>query len=198
MSIVTEYLEGLNYALSPDDRYDLSLATGAMPDQLEQLLQAYPLCPPSLLQMLGTINGTHWQTYGDREIAVLILGSDLFQYPYYLRSVAQILEERQHDRENNESIRAVYGQYLDENTEILGKYIDPDINMGERLCFSHCMNNGGTSRLYIDFSPAPGGVVGQIVRFVHDPDEYRVIASSFDDYLRYQMKIEFEFVGEDN
>lgn len=193
MSIVAEYLEGLSHVLPPDDRDDLALTTGATPDQLEQLLDAYPLCPPSLLQLLGKINGTHWQTCGDREIAVLILGSDLFQYPYYLRSVEQILEDRQ---QYNESIRAVYGQYLDQKPEILGKYLDPDINMGERLCFSHCMNNGGTSKLYIDFSPASGGVVGQVVRFVHDPDEYRVIASSFDEYLRYQMSIDFEFVVE--
>lgn len=193
MSIVAEYLEGLSYVLPPDDRDDLALTTGATPDQLEQLLDAYPLCPSSLLQLLGKINGTHWQTCGDREIAVLILGSDLFQYPYYLRSVEQILEDRQ---QYNESIRAVYGQYLDQKSEILGKYLDPDINMGERLCFSHCMNNGGTSKLYIDFSPAPGGMVGQVVRFVHDPDEYRVIASSFDEYLRHQMSIDFEFVAE--
>lgn len=195
MSLVTEYLEGLNLVLSPEDRDDLALATGARPDQLAALLQVYPQCPSSLLELLGKVNGTHWQNYGEKEIAVLILGSDIFEYPYYLRSVEQIFEDRQ---SYNESIRSTYGEYLDEIPEILGEYIDPDIPMGERLCFSHCMNNGGTSMLYIDFSPAPGGVVGQVVRFVHDPDEYKVIASSFDEYLQQQIGMGFAFIADDD
>ena len=46
------------------------------------------------------------------------------------------------------------------------------------------MNNGGSSTLYVDFSPTTAGKRGQIVRFLHDPDSYQVIADSFDDYLQ--------------
>jgi cell wall assembly regulator SMI1 len=48
--------------------------------------------------------------------------------------------------------------------------------MNKRLCFSQCMNNGGTSVPYLDFDPAPGGTPGQVVRYLHDPDSYEVIA----------------------
>jgi len=37
-------------------------------------------------------------------------------------------------------------------------------------------------------------VAGQVIRFVHDPDEYRVIAASFDDYLQLQINQEYAFV----
>ena len=50
------------------------------------------------------------------------------------------------------------------------------------------MNNGGTSKLFIDFSPSASGIKGQIVRFLHDLDEIEVIADSFDEYLEMQMK----------
>ncbi len=48
------------------------------------------------------------------------------------------------------------------------------------LHFSDCMNNGGTSQLFIDFfTRARGQKKGQIVRYLHDPDELVVIAESF-------------------
>ena len=43
--------------------------------------------------------------------------------------------------------------------------------------------NGGTSALYIDFTPSEKGTCGQIVRYLHDPDEIEVIADSFDAFL---------------
>ncbi len=59
------------------------------------------------------------------------------------------------------------------------------------------MNNGGTSRLYIDFNPSDLGVKGQIIRFLHDPDEYAVIANSFDAYLQMLIDGEYVYLSED-
>jgi len=56
------------------------------------------------------------------------------------------------------------------------------------LHFSDCMNNGGTSQLFIDFSPSEKGTKGQIVRFLHDPDEFSVIADSFEEYLKNRQQ----------
>ncbi|WP_314773351.1 SMI1/KNR4 family protein [Capnocytophaga sputigena] len=50
----------------------------------------------------------------------------------------------------------------------------------------------------MDFSPSATGKVGQIVRFLHDPDEMVVIADSFDDYLKMLMKNSYCFVDEMN
>ena len=60
------------------------------------------------------------------------------------------------------------------------------------------MNNGGTSRLYVDFTPAASGKVGQVVRFLHDPDNYQVIADSFDAYLQMLIDDDYGFLIEDN
>jgi len=59
------------------------------------------------------------------------------------------------------------------------------------------MNNGGTSQLFIDFSPSEKGTKGQIVRFLHDPDEFSVIADSFEEYLKKLIDNEYDFINED-
>ena len=65
------------------------------------------------------------------------------------------------------------------------------------LHFSDCMNNGGTSKLFIDFSPSSKGVKGQVVRYLHDPDKITVIADSFDEYLQMLMDNGYNFINED-
>ena len=59
------------------------------------------------------------------------------------------------------------------------------------------MNNGGTSQLFVDFSPSKKGVNGQILRYLHDPDEIEVIADSFDEYLQMLIDNGYDFVGEE-
>ncbi|WNW12581.1 SMI1/KNR4 family protein [Pseudomonas sp. DTU_2021_1001937_2_SI_NGA_ILE_001] len=194
MSIVDTYLNGLYQALPAEELQQLQLSHGASPTDLQALQAAYPQVPASLLELLGRIDGTHYREYPGGEICVLILGSDVFEYPYYLSSVAQILEEA---GKYKDSIAEIYEAYLDEDPELLGAGIDPQVPMNRRLCFSHCMNNGGTSRLYLDFDPAPGGSVGQVVRFLHDPDSYVVIASSFDEYLQGLIEQNYAFIFED-
>ena len=60
------------------------------------------------------------------------------------------------------------------------------------------MNNGETSQLFIDFSPSEKRVKGQIVRFLHDPDELIVIANSFNDYFQILMNKGYVFINEDS
>ena len=75
--------------------------------------------------------------------------------------------------------------------------ITTDPESANWLHFSDCMNNWGTSMLFIDFTPSPSGKVGQVVRYIHDPDEINVIADSFDDYLQMLMDGEYAFINED-
>lgn len=107
----------------------------------------------------------------------------------------QIFEDQQ---QWDDSIRSIYEEWLDDEPEILGDGIDADLPMNRRLCFSHCMNNGGTSMLYLDFDPAPGGCVGQVVRYLHDPDSYAVIAPSFDAYLQQLIDGDYAFIDVDD
>ncbi|KAF1068435.1 MAG: hypothetical protein GAK45_01364 [Pseudomonas citronellolis] len=193
MTLIDRYLQGLRQVLPEASCAALELAQGADPAQLGALREAYPQVPASLLELLGRIDGTYWRDYQGTTICELILGSDVFEYPYYLLSVEQMLEERSYA----ESINDIYDGYLDEMPELIGAGVDPALAMNRRLCFSHCMNNGGTSKLYIDFDPAPGGSVGQVVRFLHDPDSYEVIAESFERYLERLIEDDYAFVFDD-
>ncbi|PHN16684.1 SMI1/KNR4 family protein [Pseudomonas sp. ICMP 561] len=191
MSLVETYLAGLREVLPAEDLDLLKHAHGASAADLQRLTERYPLCPASLLQLLGHFDGTHWE-YPDDESVVLMLGSDLAGLPYYLNSVEDILAEA--DGFCTESIDEIYEGWPDEEGELAGEGIDRTVGMNERLCFSNCLNNGGTSRLYIDFNPSPGGTVGQIMRFLHDPDNYEVIAPSFDHYLQLLIDYDYPFI----
>ena len=72
-----------------------------------------------------------------------------------------------------------------------------DLDKLDWLHFSDCCNNGGTSQLFIDFSPSAKGKKGQVLRFLHDPDEMAVVADSFDEYLQMLIDNEFDFINED-
>lgn len=189
------YLAGVHARLPQDSLDALALASGASAQQLDRLRQAYPLCPDTLLQLLAIYNGTYHQQYAGGKVSVYLLGSDSYEYPYYLSSVEQILDDQQ---SRQRSIANIYGHYLEEDPGIVDTRIDATIRQGQRLCFSHCMNNGGSSVLYLDFNPSTSGKVGQVVRFMHDPDNYQVIADSFDAYLQLLIDEDYGFLTEEN
>ncbi|MGG6343010.1 SMI1/KNR4 family protein [Stenotrophomonas indicatrix] len=194
MNPVERFLSGLIPRLPEDDAPQWAWTEGASDADLQRLRAQWPQVPASLVELLSRVDGTHFRQYPKGEVCVLMLGSDVGDYPYYLRSVAQIFEDQQ---QWDDSIRSIYEEWLDEEPEILGAGIDADLPMSRRLCFSHCMNNGGTSMLYLDFDPAPGGSVGQVVRYLHDPDSYAVIAPSFDAYLQQLIDRDYAFINED-
>ena len=59
------------------------------------------------------------------------------------------------------------------------------------------MNNSKGS-LYIDFTPSSKGVFGQVIRYLHDPNELKVIADSFDEFLDMLIEEDFKFIDDDN
>ena len=107
--------------------------------------------------------------------------------PYFLLSSKEIIENQ------NEAIYnySEYSEWSDVDDKITNK--TEEIKW---LHFSNCSNNGGTSQIFIDFSPSKKGKVGQIVRFLHDPNEFEVIADSFDTYLKKLMNKEYDFIKE--
>ncbi len=194
MNLVDRFLSGLIPRLPEDDAPQWAWTEGASEADLQRLRARWPQVPDSLVELLSRVDGTHFRDYPKGEVCVLMLGSDVGDYPYYLRSIAQIFEDQQ---QWDDSIRSIYEEWLEEEPEILGAGIDADLPMSRRLCFSHCMNNGGTSMLYLDFDPAPAGSVGQVVRYLHDPDSYAVIAPSFDAYLQQLIDRDYSFLDEE-
>ena len=207
MSIAQQYIEGLKNAyfhagdLSAEEWIHFeSIRQGVSADDEMKLLKQYPEIPASLVELLEFADGTYWRQYGDEEIAFYFLGSDVDEggYPYYLYSAQQLLEDN--DMDYGDNFADLFYWYKEEMEKEGGSdlFVDQRIRQDgsrcEWLCFSDCMNNGGTSSLFIDFTPAESGRKGQIIRFLHDPDRLDVIADSFDEYLKMVMDRNYAFI----
>ncbi|WP_313266608.1 SMI1/KNR4 family protein [Sphingobacterium sp.] len=198
MKIADNYLSGLKKAYYENggketwDHFE-QIKHGASTTDLEKLKEIFPAAPQGLIDLLEYVDGTYWRTYADEEIAFFFLGSDLNEYPYYLLSSKEMID-------NQHIAHAYYADYIDrkyDHVEIDNKITNQSTDL-KWLHFSDCMNNGGTSQLFVDFSPSGKGKKGQIVRFVHDPDEFRVIADSFDEYLELLINTGFNFIDEED
>lgn len=150
-----------------------------------ELKKEYSKIPTSLISLLEYSDGTD----------IYFLGSDVDKgtYPYYLLSVKEILESKDKLRNN-------YGDFIDRSVKEfkVDERITNDINNFKWIHFADCMNNGGTSQLFIDLTPSEKGVKGQIIRYLHDPDSLEVIANSFDEYLNRQVKMGLKFIDKEN
>lgn len=206
MSIAQQYIEGLKNAyiragdLSAEEWIHFeSVKHGIFAEDEIKLLEMYPEIPASLVELLEFADGTYWRKYGDEEIAFYFLGSDVDEggYPYYLYSAQQLIEDN--DMDYGDNFADLFYWYEEEVAQgetdlFVDQRIRSDGSRCEWLCFSDCMNNGGTSSLFIDYTPSESGKKGQIIRFLHDPDRLDVIADSFDDYLKMVMDKNFAFI----
>ncbi len=201
MSLAKKYIDGLKnaYELIEDefrkkDYEDFKrLSQGATDSDIKKLLELYPNTPKTLIDLLQIVDGTYFRKYSGGTLTCFILGSDLEEYPYYLLSTKQIIKNK------NEAFE-LYEEMLDDEHDELASIDEKIIQDSKKmnwLHFSDCSNNGGTSTLFIDFSPSEQGVYGQVIMFVHDPDEFEVIANSFDEYLEKIMLREYDFLNDD-
>lgn len=196
MEIEKQYLAGLKKAYTDNGAKETwehfeKIKHGATKEDIENIWKLYPEVSDSLVHLLEFVDGTYWREYNGEEITLYFLGSDIKEFPYYLLSSKEIIENQ------NRAIE-YYLDYIErkyEEVEIDIKITDQP-NSLKWLHFADCMNNGGTSQLFIDFSPSPKGTKGQIVRFLHDPDEFSVIAESFEEYLKKLIDNEYDFVNE--
>ena len=197
MEVVKQYLAGLEKAYFDNGAKETwehfeKIKHGATNEDIEKIINLYREVPNSFISLLEFVDGTYWREYKGEEITLYFLGSDVEEYPYYLLSSREIVENQ------NQAIE-YYSDYIErkyEEVEIDEK-ITNQPNSLKWLHFSDCMNNGGTSQLFIDFSPSEKGKKGQIVRFLHDPDEFSVIADSFEEYLKKLIDNEYDFINED-
>lgn len=191
------YFDGLRDAyaeVGAEEQWDhfAAIVHGTKQSDLDRLLEVYPQAPESLVELLRLVDGTYYRDYPGGKVLLYFLGSDYEGYPYYLLSARQMVDTR--DR------FAQWGDYL-----INREYDDTSVDEGvcddmdklNFLHFSDCMNNGGTSQLFIDFSPSTKGKTGQVLRYLHDPDEMVVVADSFDEYLQMLMDQDYAFINED-
>ena len=198
MDIVDKYINMIeNKYKNSDIKYKwekfILVKEGISKENLDKLKQIYPDIPQSLIKLLNFADGTYHRTYGTDRICLYFLGSDLKEYPYYLLSSERIIN-------NVNKAYEYYKEYVDRSygEEV---YVDNKIISNSEkmfwLHFSDCMNNGGTSQLFIDFSPSENGTKGQIVRTLHDSDEISVIANSFDEYLQMLIDDNLNFISND-
>lgn len=195
--IAEQYVAGLKKAYFENqgkeswDHFE-KIKHGAAEENIRKLRELYPEIPEALIDLLKYVDGTYWREYNGEKIAFYFLGSDMEEYPYYLLSSGEIIE-------NHDLAARYYKDYIErEYDEVdIDETITATVDGLKWLHFSDCMNNGGTSQLFIDFSPSEKGTTGQIVRFVHDPDEFSVIAGSFEDYLKMLTDKGYDFINEE-
>lgn len=198
--IVKRYIEGLEQAYQNNNRKEeweqfVSVKEGASAEHIMRIKELFPEVPQSLVELLEYADGTYSRTYGNTTIRLYFLGSTLEEYPYYLLSSEEIIE--------NECLaQKWYSSYVNrefdpEDIPIDDKIID-DASKMRWLHFSDCMNNGGSSQLFIDFTPSEKGNIGQVVMFVHDSDRMEVIADSFDEYLEKMIAWELDFIVDES
>lgn len=194
--IVRRYIEGLEQAYLNNGgeekwREFVNVKEGASSENIARIKELFPDVPESLLGLLEYADGTYFRKYGDITIRLYFLGSELEEYPYYLLSSEEIIE-------NKSLAQEWYSDYVNREFDPADIPVDDriidDASKMKWLHFSDCMNNGGSSQLFIDFSPSESGTIGQIVMFVHDSDRIEVIANSFDEYLEKMIKWEFDFI----
>ena len=197
MEIAERYILGLkqvyidNGAKETWEHFE-KIKHGATKEDVEQIKNLYPEVPKSLVSLLEFVDGTYWREFNGQKITLYFLGSDVEEYPYYLLSSKEIIK-------NQKLAFEYYSDYIEriyDQVEIDAKVTNQP-NALKWLHFSDCMNNGGTSQLFIDFSPSEKGNKGQVVRFLHDPDELKVIADNFEEYLQKLIDNEYDFINED-
>lgn len=175
----------------------MNIKVGITDIEKKKLIEIFPNIPKSLLDILSIIDGTYYREYKNEEVLYYFFGSDVDngEYPYYLFSYEDIIK----NKDNAKYFSEFFSDYLSGEYDLYSDdRISTDALNNKWLCFSDCMNNGGTSKLYIDFTPSSKGVSGQVIRYLHDPDEIRVIADSFDEFLDMLIKDDFKFIHDDD
>lgn len=207
-AILDAYLAGLKKEMKVLGKQSalkaLAATHGASADDIAHLRAVYPQCPDALIELLMLMDGTYHRKFGEQIVSCCILGSDVFEFPYYLLSADQMLAGASNQLAAR-SIRDIYGEQMDAWLPLTrdrkpgegnrDDRISPDLPLGKWLHFADCMNNGGSSQLFIDFNPEGEGSVGQVVRFLHDPDSYQVIADSFTNYLQNLIDDGYAFLN---
>ena len=139
------------------------------------------------------MDGTYYREYPAGQILFYFLGSDYEGYPYYLLSAREMVDSKDQFRQWGDDL--INREYDDDPVDA---GICDDMDKLNFLHFSDCCNNGGTSQLFIDFSPSASGKKGQVVRYLHDPDELVIVADSFDEYLQMLIDQDYLFINEDS
>ena len=196
-ALARAYFDGLKEAYLREGGQELwdhfsSVAQGASQEDIGRLLELYPDAPESLIELLRLVDGTYYREYPADKVVFYFLGSDYEGYPYYLLSARQMVETRHKAKEFYD-----YFATREDDDIPVDEGVCDDLDKLDWLHFSNCCNNGGTSQLFIDFSPSAKGKKGQVLRFLHDPDEMVVAADSFDEYLQMLMDNEYDFINED-
>lgn len=191
MSIAKEYMKGLLNNSGFEYRDVIEGAVGADGSEIEQLLEIYPECSDGLIDILSIVNGTN-PVNGEESVPVTLLGSDIDGMGYHLLSIEQIIDSS----EENESLEEIYDIESIENGDVdIDPRIDVTVPIGGWLHFADCIENGETSKLYIDYTPSESGSSGQVIRCTFENSEYSVIADSFEEYLHIVMDDEYKFLS---
>ena len=126
-------------------------------------------------------------TNGTDDISFVILGSDIEGLGYFLENINELLTP---NRFSNDFFIHIHNK----NKDFIDKKIIPLNANNYWLHFANSEDNGRTSELYVDLSPSRYGVIGQIIRFNLETGEFKVISSSFEEYLKLLIEKNYNYI----
>lgn len=188
MNFIDTYIEGVNSKYHESEKKILESIESASEKEINFLASAYPNMPIELIELLKRINGSRSLPFFPTD------SEDSIAYDFC--SIERMLAHAQHDT-------SWINLYWDEDSEfdkedildddeLFAEEINPEALCKDWLLFA----DNGNSRLFIDFNPSDDGTMGQVVRYIHDPDMYDVVADNFSTYLQMIIDSDFEYLIE--
>ena len=136
--------------------------------------------PKILIELYKFVNGTDNNSF-------IIFGSDIDGLGYFLEDINELLTP---NRFSNDLFIHIH----DKSKNNIDKKIIPLNANNNWLHFANSEDNGRTSELYLDLAPSKYGTYGQIIRYNLETQEFKVIASSFEEYLHFLINKNYNYI----
>ncbi len=186
-TLVDNYFQGLKEVYKEKKGDDIKFITHATEDEIDLIKKNYPGVPNEFVDFLKRTDGKiSEENYAYRPTMFSIHEGNL---TYHMCSINKMLEHAQY---KDQTLAELYPWFLEKDVddcESATPEMDLYIPIGDRLLFASC----DYSELYIDLKPSPLGKVGQIIRYLHDPDSYSFVCNSFSELLKESIDTNFEY-----
>lgn len=197
MTLIDNYIKGLVSKYNDAEKQVLNSIPPALDEEINLLKSAYPLLPIELIELLKKVNGSNgFNDSAESSLPFFPTDSD-DDASYNFCSIEMMLAHAKRetywiDIYWNEDSTVDKEELLDDD-ELFADEINPEALCKDWLLFA----DNGYSQLFIDFNPSENGIVGQVVRYIHDPDMYDVVEDSFATYLQLIIDSDFEYFNDD-
>ena len=155
------------------------LVKGATDKQIEAFEQKFGIkMPEDMKELYRYKNGSQW--------FYLLFPNDKYgrDFSYRLLSLEEIEEQKEYFQNKDVLLTEFYSHEDDSTKKLLEEMKDSRIKpyLHNKMWFPFAEASGGIS-LMMDFAPSDDGVYGQIICYIHDPDEITYVAKTITEIM---------------